>query len=80
MMQEVLLREGMLSQLKTWRGMEMERIITARHETIHNRKKFLKNYFFFFHGLYKYNFFIDCIYIFKETDCNCFVLKAFPFG
>ena len=38
MMQEVLLREGMLSQLKTWRGMEMERIITARHETIHNRK------------------------------------------
>ena len=40
---------------------------TERHETIHKRKNFWWNSFFFFHWPYKYNFFfIDCIHIFLK--------------
>ena len=66
MMQEVLLREGMLSQLKTWRGMEMERIITARHETIHNRKNFWRIIF---------SFSIDCISIIFSLTVYTYLKK-----
>ena len=73
-MQEVLLREGMLlcdkssrllhqkSQLKTWRVMEMEKIIRNDMRLYTIGKISDEIVYFFFH--WPYNFFIDCIHIF----------------
>ena len=62
------------SQLKKWRVMEMERIIRTDMRLYTIGKISEELVFSFSIDCIIIIFFIDCLYIYIKTGCNCFVL------